>query len=96
MINYVDSQKKTTGQNKLTSRSFICIVRKHKELFEKHNALANLQAFVSNNAQTIYNYKPPYKEVVLEKTPFQVTHSYGDVVPMFANETLSWSIKHVL
>lgn len=39
MINYVDSQKKTTGQNKLTSRSFICIVRKHKELFEKHNQL---------------------------------------------------------
>lgn len=39
MINYVDSQKKTTGQNKLTSRSFICIVRKHKELFEKHKEL---------------------------------------------------------
>lgn len=66
------------------------------ELFEKHNALANLQAFVSNNAQTIYSYKAPYKEVVLEKTPFQVTHSYGDVVPMFANEILTWSIQHVL
>ncbi|WNY97735.1 dihydroorotase [Sulfurospirillum sp. 'SP'] len=66
------------------------------ELFEKHNALASLQAFVSNNAQTIYAYEPPYKEVILEKKPFQVTHSYGDVVPMFANETLSWSIKHVL
>lgn len=66
------------------------------ELFEKHNALANLQAFVSNNAQTIYGYKPPYKEVMLEKKPFAVTHAYGDVVPMFANETLAWSIGRVL
>jgi len=66
------------------------------ELFEKHNALASLQAFVSNNAQTIYGYKPPYKEVLLEKEPMKVTHSYGDVVPMFANETLAWSIKHVV
>lgn len=66
------------------------------ELFDKHNALASLQAFVSNNAQTIYSYKPLYKEVVLEKTPMIITHSYGDVVPMFANETLAWSIKYVL
>ncbi|WP_333803013.1 dihydroorotase [Sulfurospirillum sp.] len=66
------------------------------ELFEKHNALASLQAFVSNNAQTIYNYKAPYKEVILEKEPMMVTHCYGDVVPMFANETLAWSIKHVV
>lgn len=65
-------------------------------LFEKHNALANLQAFVSNNAQTIYGYQAPYKEVVLEKKPFVVTHCYGDVVPMFANETLTWSITHVV
>ena len=66
------------------------------ELFDKHNALASLQAFVSNNAQAIYNYKAPYKEVILEKTPHVVTHTYGTVVPMFANETLAWSIKSVL
>ncbi|WP_263832327.1 dihydroorotase [Sulfurospirillum oryzae] len=66
------------------------------ELFDKHNALASLQAFVSNNAQTIYNYKALHKEVCLENTPFVVTHSYGDVVPMFANESLAWSIKHVV
>jgi dihydroorotase len=66
------------------------------ELFEKHNALENLQAFVSDNAQRIYGYKPPFKEVVLEKTPYLVTHTYGNVVPMFANETLTWSIKSVL
>ena len=66
------------------------------ELFEKHNVLANLQAFVSNNAQTIYSYKAPYKEVLLEKLPFQVTHSYDDIVPMFANKTLAWSINRVV
>lgn len=66
------------------------------ELFEKHNALASLQAFVSNNAQTIYHYKAPYKEVILEKMPFTVTHSYADVVPMFANQILQWSIKRVV
>lgn len=66
------------------------------QLFEKHNALTNLQTFVSDNAQTIYRYQPLKKEIVLEKTPFCVTHTYGNVVPMFANETLTWSIKRVL
>ncbi len=66
------------------------------ELFESHNALANLQAFISDNAQKIYNYTPPHKEVILEKTPFTVPSSYENVVPMFANETLTWSIKDVL
>ncbi len=66
------------------------------ELFESHNALANLQAFISDNAQKIYNYTPPHKEIILEKTPFTVPSSYENVVPMFANETLTWSIKDVL
>ena len=66
------------------------------ELFEKHNALANLQAFVSDNAQKIYGYQPPFKEVKLEKLPYEVPMAYGDVVPMFAGQTLSWSIGDVL
>lgn len=66
------------------------------ELFEKHNALANLQAFVSDNAQKIYDYQPPFKEIRLEKSPYDVPMSYGDVVPMFAGQTLSWSIGDVL
>ncbi|MDD2383335.1 MAG: dihydroorotase [Sulfurospirillaceae bacterium] len=66
------------------------------ELFHKHHALANFQAFVSNNAQVIYAYKPPLKEVVLVKIPYVVPHSYGNVVPMFANETLAWSIERVI
>ncbi len=66
------------------------------ELFDKHNALASLQAFVSDNAQRIYNYTPPKKEVVLKKIPFSVPHAYGDVVPMFGDESLSWSVINPL
>jgi len=66
------------------------------ELFEKHGALANLQAFVSDNAQRIYGYTPLKKEVTLTKTPFSVPSSYDAVVPMFASQTLGWSIEHVL
>jgi len=65
------------------------------QLFEKHNVLDNLQAFVSDNARNIYNYKPIKKEVILEKKPFVVPKSYEGVVPMFAGDELSWSIKNV-
>jgi dihydroorotase len=66
------------------------------ELFEKHGVLVNLQAFVSDNAQRIYDYTPLKKEVKLIKVPFSVPSSYDTVVPMFASQTLSWSIEHVL
>ena len=63
------------------------------ELFEKHNKLENLQAFVSDNAQKIYKIFPPKKEVVLVKKEYTVPSSYGDVVPFLANQTLHWSIQ---
>jgi len=62
-------------------------------LFDKHNKLDNLQAFVSDNAQRIYNFIPIKKDIVLEKKPFLVRESYGNVVPMFASEELIWRIK---
>jgi len=61
-------------------------------LFDKNDALDNLQAFISANAQNIYGYKPLDKEITLVKKPFRVAQSYGNVVPMFAGETLPWSI----
>ncbi len=64
-------------------------------LFEKHDKLDNLQAFVSDNARKIYGYKPLEKRVVLKKIPFLVPSSYGDVVPMFAGKELPWSIENV-
>lgn len=65
------------------------------EIFEEHDALENLQAFVSDNAQRIYGICPDYKEVVLVKRDFVVPEMYGEVVPMRAGETLRWSIERV-
>ncbi len=65
------------------------------ELFDAHGMLENLQAFVSDNAQSIYGICPEFKEVVLEERAFHVPEKYGDVVPMYAGETIKWSIESV-
>jgi dihydroorotase len=65
------------------------------EIFEQHNKLENLQAFVSDNAQRIYGICAEYKEVILSKKEFIVPEMYGEVVPMRAGETLTWSIERV-
>lgn len=65
------------------------------ELFDKHQAIANLQAFVSDNARQIYGVKPPQKTVTLATKPFQVPAKYGSVTPMFAEREISWSITEV-
>lgn len=65
------------------------------EIFEAHGKLDNLQAFVSDNAQRIYGVCPDYKEVTLVKRDFVVPEMYGEVVPMRAGETLTWSIERV-
>ncbi|MDP3465537.1 MAG: dihydroorotase [Sulfuricurvum sp.] len=65
------------------------------EIFEQHDKLDNLQAFVSDNAQRIYGICAEYKEVVLSKRDFVVPEMYGAVVPMRAGETLKWSIERV-
>ena len=62
------------------------------DLFEQHNALDRLQAFVSDNAQKIYGITPPSKSITLEPTPYKVPEMYGEVVPMFANKKLPWSV----
>lgn len=65
------------------------------EIFEAHDCLDNLQAFVSDNAQRIYGICPDFKEVTLVKHDFVVPEMYGEVVPMRAGETLKWSIERV-
>jgi dihydroorotase len=62
------------------------------ELFEQHHALDRLQAFVSDNAQHIYDMQPPARLVELEKTPWVVPERYGTVIPMHAGETLAWQV----
>jgi dihydroorotase len=65
------------------------------DVFDKHDKLENLQAFVSDNAQNIYGICAEFKEVVLEKRPFVVPESYSGVVPMYAGETINWAIESV-
>lgn len=65
------------------------------EIFDEHDKLENLQAFVSDNAQRIYGLCAEFKEVVLSKRDFVVPEMYGSVVPMRAGETLKWSIERV-
>lgn len=66
------------------------------ELFESQNApLENLQAFVSGNAQRIYGVKPIKKVVTLEKKPFTIPSDYNGVVPMHADDDISYSVSDV-
>lgn len=65
------------------------------EIFEQYDKLENLQAFVSDNAQSIYGICPEFKEITLEKRDFLVPKNYGGVVPMYADELISWAIASV-
>ena len=66
------------------------------ELFEKHHApVEKLQAFVSDNAQEIYTISVPMKRVVLEKKPYTVPSDYNGVVPMYAGESIAYTLKEV-
>lgn len=63
------------------------------DLFVKHGKEANLQAFLSDNAQKIYGITPPKKSITLKKEPFQIPEMYGNVVPLFAGERMEWSLQ---
>ena len=70
------------------------------QLFEKHGALDNLNKFVSLNAQKIYNLDLSKKTVKLVKKDFTVPAIYEykneNVVPMYAGETILWSIESIV
>ncbi|MGA1939367.1 dihydroorotase [Arcobacter sp. YIC-310] len=70
------------------------------QLFEKNGKIDNLNAFISLNAQKIYDLKPLGKEVVLVKKDFTVPKEYSyrneKVVPLFEGQTLSWSIDKII
>ena len=69
------------------------------QLFEKYQALENLNSFVSLNAQKIYDFNPIKKTVRLVKKDFEVPAIYEaydeNVVPMYAGEKISWSIDEI-
>ncbi|HIG54714.1 MAG TPA: dihydroorotase [Candidatus Latescibacteria bacterium] len=62
------------------------------ELFDAHDALDKLQAFVSGNAQSIYGLRPPAKTVHLLKEPCTVPAKYGDVVPIRSGGEIGWRV----
>ncbi|PHO10826.1 dihydroorotase [Malaciobacter canalis] len=70
------------------------------ELFEKYEKLDNLNAFISLNAQKIYDFEPLNKKITLIKKEFEVPNIYEykneNVVPMYAGEKLNWSIESIL
>lgn len=65
------------------------------ELFDDHDKLDNLQAFISDNAQSIYEICPTFKEVTLVKRDFTVPDKYAEVVPMYAGQTIKWSVESI-
>ncbi len=65
------------------------------DIFERHDALDRLQAFVSDNAQRVYGVTPPFKKVVLRREPWQAPLRYGDVVPYYAGRTVEWRVRQV-
>lgn len=66
------------------------------EIFATHGALDKLQGFVSDNACAWYGLQPVQKQIALRDTPMTVPacyRSYGEqVVPMYAGETIGWSV----
>ncbi|MGE9296153.1 MAG: dihydroorotase [Puniceicoccales bacterium] len=62
------------------------------ELFAKHDKLDNLQAFVSGNAQRIYNTQPPERTIILRDEPMTIPKAYGEVIPMWAGREIGWSV----
>ena len=62
------------------------------QTFEAHNALENLESFISINASKIYGLTRTSKQITLTKKPFQVPQEYAGIVPMFAGQTLQWSL----
>ena len=66
------------------------------ELFDTNGASTeNLQAFISDNAQHIYDIDVPKKVITLEKKPFKVPSDYNGVVPMYADEEIAYSIAKI-
>ena len=62
------------------------------ELFDQHDALDNLQAFVSGNARRIYRLTPAPKTVSFVREAIVIPSHYGTVVPFGAGETVAWRL----
>lgn len=62
------------------------------ELFDAHGALDKLQTFVSDTAHRVHGLDIPERVVTLERAPFVVPETIGDVKPYRAGETIGWRV----
>ncbi|KAF7805945.1 dihydroorotase, mitochondrial-like [Senna tora] len=66
----------------------------YAKVFEEAGALDKLEAFASFNGPDFYGLPRNNSKIKLRKAPWRVPESlsfpFGDIVPMFAGETLEW------
>ncbi|KAI4308627.1 hypothetical protein L6164_031683 [Bauhinia variegata] len=66
----------------------------YAKVFEEAGALDKLEAFTSFNGPDFYGLPRNKSKIKLRKSPWKVPESlsfpFGDIVPMFAGETLQW------
>ena len=62
------------------------------ELFHHHNAIDQLQAFVSDTARKVYKIEPTRKKVRLRKETYTIPSQFGNVTPMYAGCEISWRV----
>lgn len=72
------------------------------EIFEAHNALENLQKFISDNAFKIYNLDSaqiPQKEIILNRIahilPSEIRVNDESIKILFGGESAKWKIKEI-
>lgn len=66
----------------------------YAKVFEEADALDKLEAFTSFNGPDFYGLPRNRSKIVLRRSPWTVPESYkyasGEIVPMFAGQTLEW------
>ncbi|XP_077251616.1 pyrimidin 4 isoform X2 [Tasmannia lanceolata] len=66
----------------------------YAKIFEQAGALDKLEAFTSFNGPDFYGLPRNTSKITLSKIPWRVPESYtfasGEIIPMFAGETLEW------
>ncbi|KAM7275910.1 hypothetical protein ACFE04_017776 [Oxalis oulophora] len=71
----------------------------YAKVFEKAGALDKLEGFTSLNGPDFYGLPRNTSKIKLTKTPWKVpeshTFSFGEIVPMFAGETLEWQASTI-
>ena len=75
-----------------------CAVELYTEVFDSHNALPNLEGFMSLYGPRFYDLPVNQEETVLRKSAWTVPHALPfhdtEIVPFKAGEALSWQVVY--